>query len=199
MPTLRRLLYLLLPLAFAALAVLFLTRLGENPRDLPSVMIGQPLPAFDLPAIAGDGGIDGDADTAADEAAAGGLSATVLRQAAAAGQPVLVNFFASWCVPCRAEHPLVTRIAADWPVYGINYKDSAGDATAWLAELGDPYRAIGADLEGRTGIEFGVYGMPETYVIDGNGIIRYRLAGPLSDAEWNRTLLPLLQSLVATP
>jgi cytochrome c biogenesis protein CcmG/thiol:disulfide interchange protein DsbE len=98
-------------------------------------------------------------------------------------------------VPCRAEHPLISRIAGDWPVFGINYKDTAADAAAWLDELGDPYRAIGADSEGRTGIDFGVYGMPETFVVDGDGIIRYRLASPLTDSEWQNTLLPLLRAL----
>jgi cytochrome c biogenesis protein CcmG/thiol:disulfide interchange protein DsbE len=110
---------------------------------------------------------------------------------------VLVNFFASWCVPCRVEQPLRMRIAEEehLPLYGIAYKDKPENTAAFLKQLGDPYRAVGLDREGRTGIDFGVYGVPETYVIDKTGRIRYRHVGPLTAEVLDQQLLPLVKKL----
>ena len=109
----------------------------------------------------------------------------------------LVNFFASWCVPCRLEHALLIELVERDGVrlVGINYKNEAGEARAWLAQLGNPYAAIGADTSGRAGIEWGVYGLPETFVIDNQGRIRYRHVGQLDADALDRTIRPLLRGL----
>ena len=140
---LRRLIYVLPVLVFVALAAVFMTGLELDPRAVPSGRIDKPVPAFDLPPIEGR-----------DE----GLSAADL----ADGRPVLVNFFASWCVPCLAEHPQLMKMAREEGVriVGVNYKDRPEDARRWLDRHGDPYAQIGADLDGRTGIEFGISGVP---------------------------------------
>ena len=174
----RRALYGLPMLAFVALAIYFALALrpGRDPHELPSAMIDKPLPAFDLAAL--DGGER--------------VSAEALR-----GKVVVINFFASWCVPCRVEHPLLMRLATreHLPLYGIAYKDKMEDSTAELARLGDPYRRIGVDREGRTAFDFGVYGVPETYVIDKAGHIRKRFVGPLNPDIVEKELLPLLREL----
>jgi cytochrome c biogenesis protein CcmG/thiol:disulfide interchange protein DsbE len=171
----RRLLYLLPAIVFAALIAYLVQRLqsGRDVRLLPSALIDKPVPAFALPPL-----LEGDA----------GLTAADLR-----GQVSLVNFFASWCVPCRAEHPLLTRLAREegLRVNGIAYKDRPEDARAFLAELGNPFARIGADFDGRTAIEFGVYGVPETYLIDRDGRIRFRHVGPLTPEAIEQDLLPL--------
>jgi cytochrome c biogenesis protein CcmG/thiol:disulfide interchange protein DsbE len=169
----------LLPLAlFAALAGYFALALfsGRDPRELPSALLDRPLPVFDLPAL-GEG--------------------PRLTPAALAGEVVLVNFFASWCAPCRVEHPLLLRLARQerFRLIGIAYKDRPEDSRRFLAELGDPYAATGIDRDGRAGIEFGLYGVPETYVIDRAGHIRKRIVGPLTPALVERELLPLLRAL----
>jgi len=174
----RRLAYALPLLLFAALAGYFAVALlsGRNPHELPSALLDKPAPAFDLPSLSGDGRMSG---------------------SALAGQVVVVNFFASWCAPCRVEHPLLLRLARQEKVHlvGIAYKDRPADSRRFLAELGDPYSAIGIDRDGRTGIDFGLYGVPETYVIDRAGHIRKRFVGPLSAAAVDRELLPLLRAL----
>ena len=176
-----RALYLLPLLAFCVLVAWFALALRPNydPQTLPSAMIDKPAPAFDL------GSLNGGPD----------LSLNGLK-----GQVVLVNFFASWCAPCRIEHPLLMRLAADEHValYGIDYKDRPEDARRILAQLGDPYRAIGVDRDGVTGINFGVYGVPETYVIDKTGEIRKRFVGPLTEEALQQELLPLLKKLNAS-
>ena len=113
------------------------------------------------------------------------------------GQVVVLNFFASWCVPCRVEHPILMRLAAQekLPLVGVAYKDKVEDSRRILTQLGDPYRAIAVDAEGRLGIDFGVYGVPETYVIDKSGRIRKRFVGPLAPDVVERELLPLLREL----
>ena len=159
-------LYHLLPLGFfAALALIFFTQLrsGVDPSAIPSALVGKPAPDFDLPAL-------------------DGTNVPGLKRADLAGQLTLVNVFASWCVPCRQEHPLLAALAADKRIrlVGIDYKDQPGDAAAFLGELGNPYAAIGVDQRGRTAIDWGVYGVPETFLVGADGIIRHKVIGPLS-------------------
>lgn len=173
----RRLVFLA-PLAlFLGLAAWFGAALfsGRDPRELPSALIDKPAPDFDLASLA-----------------EGRLSSQALR-----GQVTVVNFFASWCAPCRVEHPVLLRLARQEKVrvIGIAYKDRPEDSRRFLAELGDPYLATGIDRDGRTGIDFGLYGVPETYVIDKQGHIRKRIVGPVSHTMLDRELLPLLRAL----
>ncbi len=174
----RRLLYLLPVALFVAVAVYFLLALDPNrdPSRLPSAMIDKPTPVFALDGLAGGKG----------------LSLDALK-----GQVVLVNFFASWCEPCRDEHAILMKLGKDSsvPLYGIAYKDKPEDTQRFLQQLGDPFRAIGLDQTGRTAIDFGVYGVPETYVIDKQGRIRLRHVGPLTEADVAKELMPLLKSL----
>ena len=145
--------FVLVPLIAFALMVLFGWGLFRGGDDLPSALLDKPVPEFALAPVLGR-----------EE----GLSTQDL-----IGHVSLVNVFASWCVPCRAEHPLFMELSAtgEVPLYGINYKDPPDQARAWLDELGDPYARIGADINGRAGIEWGVYGVPETYVIAPDGTI----------------------------
>jgi cytochrome c biogenesis protein CcmG/thiol:disulfide interchange protein DsbE len=174
----RRLVYLLPVVVFVVIAGYFAWGLRPNhdPHTLPSAMIDKPVPAFDLASLK-----EGE-DFARSEIA---------------GQVVLVNFFASWCVPCRSEHPVLMRISEQEhvPLYGIAYKDRPADAAHFLDQLGNPYRRIGLDREGRVGIDFGVYGVPETYVIDKAGRIRLRHVGPLTAEALENELLPLVKEL----
>lgn len=157
---------------FAAAAYVALRR--DNPDELPSALVGQPVPAVtELVALRDD-----PAPTAAD------LSAPGVK---------LVNFFASWCAPCRAEHPVLAGLAAEGvPVIGINYKDDPAKARAFLAEMGDPYVRIGADETGRAGLDWGIYGVPETFVVDGAGKIVMRYPGPLDPTSIERRLRPAM-------
>ncbi len=171
-----------LPLVlFAALVVVFFSGLWRNPEELPSALIGKPAPEFDLPPL-----------PLPEKDSRPGLKTSDL-----SGAPGLVNVFASWCIPCKAEHPLLLRLSQSGavPIYGINYKDKPGDAVNWLQELGNPYTRIGADSDGRVGIDWGVYGVPETFVVDSSGIIRYRHVGPLTSRDLDEAILPLLKSL----
>jgi cytochrome c biogenesis protein CcmG/thiol:disulfide interchange protein DsbE len=173
----RRALFTLPLLLFLVLAGYFALALrpGRNPQELPSALIDKEAPAFQLAGLNGDG----------------------IARDALKGQPVLINFFASWCLPCREEHPLLMRLAEQEhvPLYGIDYKDKPEAAQNLLKEFGDPYRAIGVDRDGRVGLDFGVYGVPETYVLDSSGHIRKRFVGPLTAEEVNKELLPLLKAL----
>lgn len=173
----RRALFILPLLLFLVLAGYFALALrpGRNPQELPSALIDKEAPAFQLAGLNGDG-----------------IARDTLK-----GQPVLINFFASWCLPCREEHPLLMRLAEQEhvPLYGIDYKDKPEEARSLLQEFGDPYRAIGIDRDGRVGLDFGVYGVPETYVLDSSGHIRKRFVGPLTAEEVNKELLPLLKAL----
>ena len=177
----KRALYLLPVALFLVLAGYFAVELrsGRDPSLLPSALIDKPAPDFTL---AGFDGKDG-------------LSLASLR-----GKVVVVNFFASWCVPCRTEQPLLMRLAEQEhvPLYGIAYKDKPADAKHYLDQLGDPYRRIGLDENGRTGIDFGVYGVPETYLIDKQGHIRFRYVGPLTAEALEQQLLPRLKALGAS-
>ncbi len=173
----RRLFYLLPLAVFLILALYFAIGLTRDPGVLPSALIDKPAPDFILAPIEGGPGR--------------GFSTTDLK-----GQGVtIVNVYASWCLPCRVEHPLITRLAKMKlaKVYGLNYKDRPKDALRWLAELGDPYAASGADTKGRTAINFGVYGVPETFIIDTTGTIRYRHVGPLTPEILNNTIVLLIK------
>ena len=176
-------LFFLIPLAlFAAVGAFLAVGLTRDPQKLPSALIDKPAPEFSLPPLAGRAAAGGDGLSRADLAGGSG--------------PVLVNVFASWCVPCRIEHPLLARLAEQGAtVHAINYKDKPEDAAAWLKELGDPYREIGADRDGRVGIEWGVYGVPETFVVDKAGNIVHKHVGPLMARDLERTILPLLEKL----
>jgi cytochrome c biogenesis protein CcmG/thiol:disulfide interchange protein DsbE len=170
---------LLVPLAvFAVLAAIFLVRLesGVDPSTIPSALVGKPAPAFDLPALAGVG-VPG------------------LKRADLDGRVTLVNVFASWCVPCREEHPVLEALARDnrFRIVGIDYKDRDDNARAFLGDLGNPYAAIGVDAKGRAGIDWGVYGVPETFLVGADGIIRYKFVGPLSDETVARLLMPEIE------
>lgn len=148
-------------LLFVALAIALAVGLTRDPRILPSALIDQPAPEFDLPAISAD---------------IPALSSADLAQ----GEVTLVNAFASWCGPCRIEHPFLARLAEEGvTIHGLNYKDDPADALAFLEAEGNSYSRIGADRDGRVGIEFGVYGVPETYVISGDGRILYKHVGPI--------------------
>ncbi len=172
----KRLIFILPAVLFLALALMFLAGLGRDPALVPSALIGKPMPSFTLPAL-----LDAKAS----------LASSDLK-----GKVVLINVFASWCVPCREEHPLLMRLAKEGvELYGIDYKDSAEDARTWLANLGDPYKRIGADREGRVAIDWGVYGVPETFVVDRGGTIRYKNVGPLSADTIAGTILPLMRQL----
>ncbi len=175
----RRLLFLLPLAAFLGVAIYLGVGLTRDPSTIPSALIDQPVPAFTLPPL--------------DKTGVPGFDDAALRR----GRVALVNVFASWCVPCRAEHPLLMRLAREGrvPVYGINYKDWAPEAAKWLAELGNPYAAIGYDDTGRIGIEWGVYGVPETFIIDRRGRIRHRHVGPLTPETMERTIRPLIAAL----
>ena len=172
----RRWFYLLPIVVFALMAVGFYVGLGIDNNVLPSALINEEAPTFDLPPLPGR-----------DQ----GFSNADLQ-----GHVSLVNTFASWCGPCRMEHPVLNTLAATKrvPIYGINYKDTGDAALAWIAALGDPYTRIGAD-SGRVGIDWGVYGVPETFIVDKTGHIRYKHVGPLSQADLKNTILPLVTKL----
>lgn len=176
----RRLLYLLPIVLVAGLLAIFWRGLDpqRDPSALPSALIGKPAPALELPAL-----LEGDAP---------------LSLAALKGQPVAINFFASWCLPCRAEHPLLGQIAQEYgiAVIGIAYKDKPEDARRYLDDLGNPYAAVGADESGRAGIEFGLTGVPETYILDRDGIVRYRLAGPIAPDNLKDQLAPAIAAVM---
>jgi len=172
-----RLRFLLPVLAFAALAVALAWGLRTDPRALPSTLIGKPAPHFDLPPVKGR---------------SLGLSTADLT-----GDVSLVNVFASWCVACRQEHPLFMALKASGavPIHGLNYKDRPDDAAKWLDTLGDPYTRTGADRDGRVAIDWGVFGVPETFVVTKDGRIAYRHIGPLTDEALDKTILPLVRRL----
>ncbi|HEV2300493.1 MAG TPA: DsbE family thiol:disulfide interchange protein [Stellaceae bacterium] len=174
----KRLAFLLLPAAFFGLVAVFGLGLGHDPQLLPSAMIGRPAPQFALP------GLDGKPN---------GLARADLSGV------TLINFFASWCIPCRQEAPQLMALGRrpDLTLDGILYEDTPENGQRLLASDGNPYRHIGVDAKGRTAIDFGVYGVPETYVVDRRGRIRYRAVGPLTTREITDKILPLLAELAA--
>ena len=170
--------YLLPLIAFLVLVGFLAVGLKLDPREVPSPLIGKPAPAFSLPRL---------------DAPAQMLSSQEMR-----GKVWVLNVWASWCGPCRQEHPLIAELAkSGTPVYGLNYKDKPADAIAWLAELGNQYAATVSDVEGLVGIEFGVYGVPETFVIDQAGVIRLKHIGPMTPEALRDRVLPLLRKLGA--
>jgi cytochrome c biogenesis protein CcmG/thiol:disulfide interchange protein DsbE len=166
----RRLVVALPAILFLALAVLFYVRLGAgDPGTLPSALIGRAAPTAPLPAL--------------DRLTRDGMPVPGLPGTFASDKVTLVNVFASWCGPCRMEHPVLMKLAADPRIrlVGINYKDDAENARRFLGSLGNPYAAVGVDGRGRAAIDWGVYGVPETFVVGPDGAIRYKVVGPLSD------------------
>ena len=166
---------------FGGLAGLFIFGMSrEDANQLPTAQAGRPAP--DISAVTPLGDL-------------APLSDAMLRE----GGVKLVNYWASWCAPCRAEHPQLTALVEDHGVtlYGINYKDEAPKALGFLEELGNPFAAIGADLPGRTALEWGLYGVPETYVLDADGTITYRFAGPITVEIMERFILPEIEKAAA--
>jgi cytochrome c biogenesis protein CcmG/thiol:disulfide interchange protein DsbE len=168
----------LIPLALFVILVIFLASgLGRDPHEVPSPLIGKAAPTFQLPQLKDPGK---------------SFSAQEMR-----GKVWLLNVWASWCVSCREEHPLLldySRSAAV-PIYGLNYKDKREDALGWLEQLGDPYVLSAADEDGRVAIDYGVYGAPETYLIDRDGVIRFKQIGAVTPEIWERKILPLVKDL----
>lgn len=162
---------------FVVLAIALGWGLTRDPSLIPSVLIGKPVPEFDLPPVQGR---------------TLGLSRADLK-----GEVSLVNVFASWCTACRDEHPMFMRLKEDGivPIHGINYKDRPQDAARWLRELGDPYTRTGADRDGRVSIEWGVYGVPETFVIDRDGRIVFKQVGPVTPKVYRDKIGPLIEEL----
>ncbi|HET9701463.1 MAG TPA: DsbE family thiol:disulfide interchange protein [Burkholderiales bacterium] len=168
----------LLPLAVFLVVAAFLVKgLFLNPREVPSPLIDKPAPAFKLTQLH-----EPDKSLAREDLK---------------GQVWLLNVWASWCVSCREEHPLLVDLARQKlvPIYGLNYKDQREAALGWLQQFGNPYAASVADLDGRVGIDYGVYGVPETFVIDKNGIIRYKQIGPITPDALNNKIIPLVKKL----
>ena len=166
------------PLALFMAMLFFLWKgLALDPHSVPSPLIDKPAPVFTLPMLNAPGN---------------NFSSTDLR-----GKVWLLNVWGSWCGSCRAEHPLLVALAQNGsvPIYGLNWKDTHDDATQWLARSGDPYTLSVADADGRVAIDFGVYGAPETFVIDKQGIIRYKQVGPLTPEAINDIILPLVKRL----
>lgn len=173
----------LLPLAvFAALAAVFLFQLlsGRDAATVPSALIGAPAPATSLPPLEG---LD-----------LPGFESTALK-----GKVTLVNIWASWCAPCREEHPILMALAQDprIDIVGLNYKDRPENARRFLGELGNPYDAIGIDENGRTAIDWGVYGVPETFLVGRDGTILWKQVGPFSEAQMRDRLLPEIEKALA--
>jgi len=164
-------------LIFLVMGIFLAIGLTMDPREIPSPLIGKMVPQFSLPAVKGR---------------TLGLASADLR-----GQVSLVNVFASWCVACREEHPVLLALSKQGvvPIHGLNYKDKPDDAQAWLDELGDPYTRTGADISGRVAIDWGVYGVPETFVIDRDGRIAYKHIGPVTPEVLRDKLIPLITKL----
>lgn len=173
----QKIIWLLPLLVFLVIAIFLGIGLTRDPRYVPSPLINKPVPEFDLPAVQGR---------------TLGLSDKDLY-----GEVSLLNVFASWCAACREEHPFLMALNREGyiPIHGLNYKDEPKDAAAWLDQFGDPYTRTGADVAGNVGIDWGVYGVPETFVIDKNGRIAYKHVGPIYKKDWQGTIKPLIEKL----
>lgn len=168
----------LVPMGILLVLLYFLRAgLSLNPKEVPSPLIGKPAPDFSLPRL--------------------DQPEQRISRADMVGQVWVLNVWASWCVACRQEHPLLVQYAkqSKVPIYGLNYKDERAAGMKWLADFGNPYAASISDRDGRVGIDFGVYGVPETFVIDREGIIRYKQIGPLTPEVLRNTIEPLLKQL----
>ena len=176
-----RLVYIIPLVLFATVAAAFGVGLTLKPNVVPSALIDKPVPEFTLAGLPGDGVESGKGFSSAD----------------LTGRVSIVNVFASWCFPCRVEHPLLMRLArnARVRIFGLNYKDRPGDARAWLKELGNPYHRIGVDRDGRIAIDWGVYGVPETFIIDAEGRIRYKHVGPITPRDLDEIIQPIVERL----
>jgi cytochrome c biogenesis protein CcmG/thiol:disulfide interchange protein DsbE len=165
----------LIPLVvFLSLVFLLYNGLGKNTRLIPSALINKPVPQFSLKSL---------------------MTGKTINNETLKGQMYLLNVWASWCPNCRVEHPMVTEFARQniIPVYGLNYKDEKANANAWLQQFGNPYTDILVDADGLVGIDFGVYGAPETFLIDANGIIRHKIVGELNPQNIQAEILPMIQ------
>ena len=169
---------LLIPLVlFIALVAFLLIGLHRDPHEVPSPLINKPAPDFQLPQL---------------QQSIATFSAKEMR-----GKVWLLNFWGTWCVACREEHPLLVQYAktGSVPIYGVDYKDDRAAALQWLDEFGNPYVLTAFDVDGRVSIDYGVYGAPETYLIDRNGIIRFKQIGPITEDVWQKKILPLARQL----
>jgi len=161
---------------FCVISLALFIGLGLNPGNIPSELINDPVPEFSLPVVGGEAPGFSSADLAAND------------------DVILVNFFASWCAPCYVEHPFLMELKSrGYKIYGVSFKDKARDTSRFIQEQGNPYYEIAADEKGRVAIDFGVYGVPETYVIK-NGIIRYKHAGPILEMEFEDKIIPIIES-----
>lgn len=169
--------YLIPLFAFMVLAGFLLAGLTLNPRQVPSPLIDKPAPVFQLNQLHEPEKIMSSEDNL--------------------GKVWMLNVWASWCVACRDEHPLLVQLANSGivPIYGLNYKDERTTAMQWLKRYGDPYATIIVDPDGKVGIDYGVYGVPETYVIDKKGIIRHKQIGPVTVDSLQKTIIPLIIEL----
>jgi cytochrome c biogenesis protein CcmG/thiol:disulfide interchange protein DsbE len=169
--------YVLPAVVFAILVGFFWVGLKLNPSEVPSPLIGKPAPAFELPELT---------DTSA-----------VVSNETLKGRPALLNVWATWCAGCRVEHDLLLQIArqGDVPVYGLNYRDERNLALNWLEQLGNPYTAVAYDPDGTVSIDWGVYGAPETFLIDPDGIVVYKHIAPLTVKDWNEEFLPRIRAM----
>lgn len=169
--------YLIPLVLFLGLVVFLAIGLGRDPHEVPSPLIDKPAPALQLSQLADP---------------AKTFSAEQMR-----GRVWMLNVWASWCIACREEHAMLLEIARSGavPIYGLNYKDQPADALAWLRDLGDPYILSVSDLDGRVGIDYGVYGAPETFLIDRNGMIRFKQIGPITPDVWLKQIQPLVKEL----
>ncbi|HKO99679.1 MAG TPA: DsbE family thiol:disulfide interchange protein [Pyrinomonadaceae bacterium] len=169
--------YLIPLVLFLGLVVFLAIGLGRDPHEVPSPLINRPAPTLSLPQLSDP---------------AKTFSAEQMR-----GKVWLLNVWASWCVACREEHAMLLEIARSGvvPVYGLNYKDQREDGLGWLRDFGDPYVLSVSDLDGRVGIDYGVYGAPETFLIDRNGVIRFKKIGPITPDDWQKQIQPLVREL----
>ena len=155
------------------LVALFAVGLKKDPREVPSPLIGKPAPAFSLPVV--------------------GMGERLVTPADWRGRTVLVNYFASWCAGCRVEHPLFLQLAQEGvEIVGVDYKDSEADVNDWLQKLGNPYKTVVSDLAGTAGLDYGVYGVPETFVVGPEGTILYKQIGPMTPEAWQQKIKPLM-------
>ncbi len=179
MPRLRILLYLIPLVVFGAMVALFMVGLERDPKLVPSPLIGKPAPAFDLELL--------------DD------PSRRIDQTVFLGQVSLLNVWASWCPACRQEHPFLMELKrrGEVPIYGLDWKDEREEGLAWLARFGNPYTAVAYDPDNRAGLDWGVYGAPETFLIDARGIIRHKHVGPLTPAVWEQEFRPLIARLKA--